>query len=93
MPEPRLYRMMSQPERAALRREYIKEQGGRCYYCKAPLTEKPPSKVAKLKIDKRRFPSTFFKFPVHLHHCHVSGFTLGAVHAHCNAVLWQYHGE
>jgi hypothetical protein len=28
-----------------------------------------------------------------LHHCHQTGLTIGAVHAKCNAVLWQYHGE
>jgi hypothetical protein len=30
---------------------------------------------------------------VHLHHSHETGMTIGAVHARCNAVLWQYHGE
>lgn len=32
-------------------------------------------------------------YPVHLHHDHKTGLTIGAVHAKCNAVLWQYYGE
>jgi hypothetical protein len=31
--------------------------------------------------------------PVHLQHSHVTGLTEGAVHAFCNAVLWQYEGR
>jgi hypothetical protein len=39
------------------------------------------------------FPELFLKYPVHLHHSHVTGLTIGAVHAYCNAVLWVYHDE
>ena len=44
-------------------------------------------------IDEELVPENFFKYPVHLHHSHYTGMTIGAVHANCNAVLWQYHGE
>jgi hypothetical protein len=47
----------------------------------------------KKKINARLFPPNFFNWPVHLHHCHVTGLTIGAIHCHCNAVLWQYHGQ
>jgi hypothetical protein len=39
------------------------------------------------------FPKNFLKWPVHLHHSHDTGMTIGAVHSYCNAVLWQYHNE
>ena len=41
----------------------------------------------------RLFPESFFKYPVHLHHSHDTGKTIGAVHAYCNAVLWEYYGQ
>jgi len=30
---------------------------------------------------------------MHLHHNHETDMTEGAVHAYCNAVLWQYEGK
>jgi len=45
------------------------------------------------RIDWDLFPPGFLKNPVHLHHNHDTGMTIGAVHAYCNAVLWQYYGE
>lgn len=72
---------------------YIAKQGNKCYHCDSSLDESPPRNITKLQINKRLFPGGFFKHPIHLHHCHTSGMTLGAVHAVCNAVLWQYHGE
>jgi hypothetical protein len=30
---------------------------------------------------------------IHLQHCHKTNMTEGAVHAYCNAVLWQYEGK
>ena len=47
----------------------------------------------RMYITNSLFPPNFFKWPVHLHHSHDTGMTIGAVHARCNAVLWQYHGE
>jgi hypothetical protein len=49
--------------------------------------------VMSKKINVDLFPPNFFKWPVHLHHDHRTGMTIGAVHCRCNAVLWQYHGE
>ena len=77
----------------AVREEYARIQGGVCAHCNAPLKGNPSAHVTSKKVDKRRFPPTFFKYPVHLHHSHKTGLTIGAVHNYCNAVLWQYHGE
>lgn len=33
------------------------------------------------------------RYPVHLQHNHDTGMTEGAVHARCNAVMWQYLGR
>lgn len=80
-------------ERRIVREEYERLQGGKCYYCGAPLAGAPADKVAKKPVRESLFPNGFFKNPVHLHHSHVTGMTIGAVHAYCNAVLWQYEGE
>lgn len=79
-------------ERREVRDQYVAEQEGKCYYCKCPLNRRPPECV-KRPIDWGLFPANFLRYPVHLHHCHDTGMTIGAVHAYCNAVLWQYHGE
>ena len=39
------------------------------------------------------FPPNFLKYKVHLQHNHSTGMTEGAVHALCNAVMWQYEGR
>lgn len=90
---PANYEELSIPEKRTVREEYIKRQDGLCFYCKAPLNGRPREDVQNRKINKRLFPENFFKWPVHLHHDHETGMTIGAVHCHCNAVLWQYHGE
>lgn len=79
--------------RRLVREEYIKRQNGKCYHCGEPLNGAPSDDVKNKKVDERLFPPNFFKWPVHLHHCHNTGMTVGAIHCHCNAVLWQYHGE
>lgn len=79
--------------RKLVREEYVRRQKGKCYYCKAPLSEKPAAKVLAKPLDKSCIPKNFFDYPVHLHHCHITDDTIGAVHAYCNAVLWQYYGE
>lgn len=84
---------MTQPERAQLRGRYVEVQGGKCHHCGGSLSEKPPAEIADKPIDWRRFPPNFTRYPVHLHHNHRTGMTIGAVHSLCNAVLWQYHGE
>lgn len=80
-------------ERRKVREEYIKLQGGMCYHCGAPLNEKPPANILEKRVNIKLFPDSFFESPVHLHHNHDTGMTIGAVHCYCNAVLWQYHGE
>jgi hypothetical protein len=84
------YNKLSQQQRASVRREYIFLQNNLCYHCKGSLDN--PS-LDNRPVRKSLFPPNFFKWPTHLHHCHRTGMTIGAVHNHCNAVLWQYHGE
>lgn len=79
--------------RRVVRELYVAEQKGLCAHCKAPLSEKAAPEVESKWIYKRLFPENFFQYPVHLHHDHDTEMTVGAVHAKCNAVLWQYHGK
>ena len=79
--------------RKLAREEYVKLQNGKCSHCGELLTGEPAKKVMNLKSNKKLFPENFFKWPVHLHHDHNTGMTIGAVHAKCNAILWEYHGE
>lgn len=88
-----LYEAMNWKERKAVRLEYVKTQDGKCYYCKSDINAEPPADIRSKKINWSLFPPNFLKNPIHLHHSHKTGLTLGAVHARCNAVLWQYHGE
>lgn len=88
------YDKLHYTQRRVVRNQYVEEQGGRCYYCDALLTSSPRDDVVnQLEIDRELFPENFFDYPVHLHHDHQTGMTIGAVHNYCNAVLWQYHGE
>lgn len=80
-------------ERARARGEYVRLQKGLCYYCHQSLLRLPPKEIQDKPIKRWLFPRSFFKNPVHLHHDHKTGMTIGAVHCLCNAVLWQYHGE
>ena len=79
--------------RKQVREEYIILQKGLCYHCSAPLTGSPCETVTEKYISTNLFPPNFFQWPVHLHHSHKTGLTIGAVHCYCNAVLWQYYGE
>lgn len=87
------YEDLSFPERRQVREEYIVLQKGLCMYCSASLNSAPPKNITHLKINWKLFPKNFLKYPVHLQHCHKTGMTEGAVHAYCNAVLWQYEGR
>lgn len=87
------YTTLTQSQRRLVREEYIKEQNGKCAHCGNPLNEKPTEEIVMKEINYSLFPSNFFKFPIHLHHNHETGMTIGVVHARCNAVLWQYFGE
>ena len=91
--QPMKYDALSPGERRDLRIRYESHQKGMCWHCKAPLAGPPPDKITRRKINKKLFPPSFFDWPVHLHHDHETGMTLGAVHNYCNAVLWQYHGQ
>jgi hypothetical protein len=87
------YSQLKPKERRVVREDYVNFQEGLCYYCKAPLSGAPALDVSNKRVDRRLFPDGFFRWPVHLHHDHVTGMTIGAVHNHCNAVLWEYDGE
>jgi len=88
--EPKDYTSLTGLERRMLRYQYVVAQRERCYHCKAFLYE---GSADTRDVNPKLFPKGFFDHPVHLHHDHETGMTIGAVHAHCNAVLWQYHGK
>jgi len=79
--------------RRKIREQYIQEQDGKCYWCQESLLSNAPSHITEKKINWRLFPPGFLKNPIHLQHDHISDLTEGAVHAICNAVMWQYHGR
>lgn len=87
------YDEISTRQRRLVREAYISRQEGLCQYCKNSLKDQPAPKVEGSYIKKVLFPPNFFKHPVHLHHCRKTGWTIGAVHAKCNAYMWQYLGE
>lgn len=80
-------------ERKLVREEYIKRQKGLCCYCRKPLDGEPHREVRNKPVTEDLFPENFFKWPVHLHHNHDTGMTIGAIHCYCNAVSWEYDGE
>jgi hypothetical protein len=90
---PQDYTQLQPDQRREVREQYIREQQGRCFYCAYPLSEEPPAFIRKMPINWKLFPPQFLKHPVHLQHDHVTNMTEGAVHAYCNAVLWQYEGR
>ena len=90
---PTNYTTLTPKQRRLVREEYIKIQNGICSYCNEPLDSSPNSEVMSRYINVDLFPPNFFMNPIHLHHDHKTGMTLGAVHCQCNAVLWQYYGE
>ena len=87
------YTKISQPERRKVRLAYIELQKNRCAFCQEPLDGKPSQDVLNKPISSKMFPVGFLLHPIHLHHNHKTGMTIGAVHARCNAVSFQYHGE
>jgi hypothetical protein len=90
---PAKYKDLTRAQIVSVRSEYTRLQKGMCMFCGAPLGSPPTDKVLGMKINLDSFPPNFLKYPVHLQHCHKSGYTEGAVHSRCNAVLWQYHGR
>lgn len=87
------YDKLKSHKKRIVREEYVKRQNGNCYHCGMPLDGPPSKEVADKPVLEKLFPRGFFNWPVHLHHSHDTGMTIGAVHSYCNAVLWQYHGE
>jgi hypothetical protein len=87
------YNSLEQWERKLIREEYVRHQGGLCHFCKEPLSGSPSKEVSDKSINLKLFPPNFLEWAIHLHHDHDTGMTIGAIHARCNAVLWQYHGE
>ena len=90
---PQKYSEIPYREKWKVRNAYVQKQCGECYYCGGKLTKEPPQKILDFDINWELFPEGFLKNPIHLHHDHNTDMTLGAVHAYCNAVLWQYYGE
>lgn len=86
------YNNISIKQKKIIREYYINIQNGLCHFCKQPLNDSP-TKNNKYIINKKLFPKGFFDWPVHLHHDHNTGMTIGAVHCQCNAILWQYYGK
>lgn len=93
---PALYSKIGAGKRAQVRARYIELQENRCYHCKGLLSLPPPAFIVCMPITWSRFPGGshgFLASPVHLHHDHKTDLTIGAVHAYCNAVLFQYEGK
>lgn len=90
---PVLYDSVSPSKRREIREEYVRRQNGLCSYCGCSLNGKAARRVRSKPLIKSLFPPNFFAHPVHLHHDHETGLTIGAVHSYCNAVLWQYENE
>ena len=87
------YDNLTPKEKQEVREEYVRLQKGKCYHCGNPLYGPPHETARNRKVKPKLYPKGFFNNPVHLHHNHNTGMTLGAVHCHCNAVLWEYYGE
>jgi len=90
---PTLYSKLSWARKREAREQYIKEQNGKCMFCNNKLSEKPPEPIENADIDWMLFPTGFLKHPIHLQHDHDTDMTEGAVHAMCNAYMWQYEGR
>lgn len=93
IPLPAMYDELTWQQRAQVRNQYVSLQEGDCWYCDWPLDGPPADQVQWARINLRLFPPGFLNSPIHLQHDHNTGLTEGAVHARCNAVLWQYEGR
>jgi len=79
--------------RSSIREWLINRQRGKCWFCNEPLEGNPPEPILSDPIDTNLFPPRFFYYDIHIHHDHKTDLVQGAVHARCNAWLWQYHGK
>ena len=86
------YNKLDWIEKKKVREQYIKLQKNQCWFCGKNLYSKVPEFITDFydDINWNLFPENFLKYPIHLQHNHDTGLTEGAVHAYCNAVLWQY---
>lgn len=87
------YTKLKPKQRREVREQYIKDQNNKCMYCDEELDKQPPLNILNKSINWRLFPIGFLQNPIHLQHCHKTNMTEGAIHAYCNAVLWQYEGK
>lgn len=87
------YDSLTALERRLVREQYVIEQNSLCMFCHYDLRGNPPIEVTEKSIDMKLFPKNFLRWPIHLQHDHNTGLTEGAVHAYCNAVMWQYYGK
>jgi hypothetical protein len=87
------YDKLERWERREVRLQYIKEQNNKCYYCNEDLDEPAPKRITEKPVNWDLFPKGFLDYPIHLQHDHGTGMTEGAVHNHCNAVMWCYEGR
>lgn len=90
---PQLYSKLTYVQKRMVREQYMELQHNLCYWCRGHLWEPPPERILNTPINLALFPPNFLKHPVHLQHNHTTDETEGAVHARCNAVMWQYHGR
>lgn len=90
---PVMYDELTWQEKIRVRIAYIQQQDGKCTYCGEPLHSPASKKVLGTWVNGKLFPPGFWNSPIHLHHSHDTGLTIGVVHNRCNAVLWQYHKE
>lgn len=87
------YNELNSEMKKQVRNQYLREQNHKCWYCNCDIEGDPPQRILDKKLDMKLFPPNMLKYPVHLQHDHETGLTEGAVHAYCNAVLWQHHGR
>ena len=95
-PFPQRYRDLNTNQRRKLRDEYVEHFRGRCLYCGLKLDGKP-SRIVRDSVDEIEWDDLpggkegFLSNPIHLHHDHGTGLTLGPVHALCNAHSWHFY--
>lgn len=90
---PTIYSDLTYKEKIYVRSLYSEQQEGKCMFCLNELTDEPSVNSSNKTITPSLYPSNFFHYKIHLQHCHKTGLTEGVVHAHCNAVLWEYYNK
>jgi hypothetical protein len=90
---PANYKKLTPQQRREVRLQYIVRQNNKCFYCMQDLDKDVPEHIKSKVINWKLFPPNFLQYPIHLQHCHKTGLTEGAVHAYCNAVMWQYENK